>query len=142
MAVTEHPVRVDMSARGAGWSQGAAAAKAGFSERTGRRVEPRGGCGSRPEPRRWRTREDPFVEVWEAELEPMLSATPALQAIPRLEWFAVTGAGALPGCTAAHVAAPSEGVAGAAWAGSGGDVPPAPRAGTAGPFGLHESSRA
>jgi transposase InsO family protein len=87
MAVTEHQVKVYMSARGAGRSQGAAAAKAGFSERTGRRVEQRGDGGHRPEPRRWRTREDPFTAVWEAELEPMLAATPALQAITRLEWL-------------------------------------------------------
>lgn len=87
MAVTEHQVRVYMSARGEGCHQVAAAAKAGFSERTGRRVEQRGGARPGPGPRSWRTRQDPFAEVWDAELEPMLKEAPALQAITLLEWL-------------------------------------------------------
>jgi len=85
MAVTEQQVRVYMSAREQGWSQETAAAKAGFTERTGRRVEQRGGACGRSGSRSWRTREDPFAEVWESELEPMLEAQPALQAITLLE---------------------------------------------------------
>ncbi len=85
MAVTPHQIRVYMSARKQGWSQETAAAKAGFTERTGRRVEQRGGARGRSGARSWRTREDPFAEVWESELEPMLKAEPRLQAITLLE---------------------------------------------------------
>jgi len=50
----------------------AAAAAAGMSERTGRTW--RGGLlpSATKGPRRWRTRPDPFVEVWKVELEPLL----------------------------------------------------------------------
>ena len=85
MAVTEQQVSVYMSAREQGRSQEAAAAKAGFTERTGRRVEKRGGSHGRPGRRSWRTREDPFAEVWESELVPMLEKEPRLQAITLLE---------------------------------------------------------
>lgn len=52
--------------------QAGAAAKAGFSERTARRLDGRGGSLPERTRRDWRTREDPFFEVWESELVPLL----------------------------------------------------------------------
>ncbi len=52
----------------------AAASAAGMSERTARTWQ-RGPLPSETkEPRAWRTRPDPFVEVWAAEIEPLLAA--------------------------------------------------------------------
>ncbi|MCP4702033.1 MAG: IS21 family transposase [Gammaproteobacteria bacterium] len=81
MTVKNQQVRVYMSQKKEGKTQVTAAAKAGFSERTGRRVE-KGECtpGSLKE-RHWRTRKDPFAAVWESELLPQLEEAPELQAI-------------------------------------------------------------
>ncbi|MCX5744401.1 MAG: hypothetical protein NT062_18075 [Proteobacteria bacterium] len=52
----------------------AAASAAGMSERTAR-VWQRGPLPSATkEPRAWRTRPDPFIEVWTTEIEPLLVA--------------------------------------------------------------------
>ena len=84
MAINEKQVEVFMSLRKEGKNQVPAAAKAGFSERTGRRIE-KGehfpGKGLRP----WRTRKDPFEAVWKTEVEPFLVADPKLSAICLLE---------------------------------------------------------
>src|SRR3984893_6138703 len=69
-----------------GYTQAAAAAPSGFSERTGRRswaepVLP----SQRDRTRRYRTRQDPFAEVWREELVPMLQAIPSLRATTLLE---------------------------------------------------------
>jgi len=84
MAINEKQVEVFMSLRTEGKNQIPAAAKAGISERTGRRVEKgehRPGKGRRS----WRTRKDPFEAVWETEVEPFLAADPQLSAICLLE---------------------------------------------------------
>jgi len=65
--------------------QAVAAAKAGVSERSARRLEARDGLPSQRAPRHWRTRPDPFAEVWEAELLPLLEASPHLGAVTLLE---------------------------------------------------------
>lgn len=84
MAVTEQQVKVYMSHRRTGKKQATAAAQAGLSERTARRLE----CGGGPaKPRHWRTREDPFAAVWEPELVPMLERDAELQALTLLEWL-------------------------------------------------------
>ncbi|MFB3066041.1 MAG: IS21 family transposase [Planctomycetota bacterium] len=72
-----------------GKSQEAAAAAAGMSERTGRKWE-RGPLPSQAQPlRSWRTRPDPFREVWASEVEPLLGSDAAgvLQATTVLEWL-------------------------------------------------------
>ena len=70
--VTEEQVRRLRQKRMEGKSQAAAAAAAGMSERTGRRWE-KGALPSQARaPRSWRTRVDPFAEVWESEIEPLL----------------------------------------------------------------------
>ncbi len=85
MAVTAQQVKVYMSQRTAGKSQVSAAAKAGFSERTARRLDKRGERRAPRGPRPWRTRRDPFDSVWDSELVPLLEGTPALHALTLLE---------------------------------------------------------
>jgi hypothetical protein len=60
MAATKQQVRVYMSERGLGHTQITAAAKAGFSERTGYRIEQREASPGTAKPRHWRTRSDPL----------------------------------------------------------------------------------
>lgn len=71
--ITSEQVKLYMKERKAGKSQETAAAKAGICERSGRRIEKGDlqlGCKRR---RDWRTRTDPFGDVWEEEIEPLLS---------------------------------------------------------------------
>ncbi|MCB8883944.1 IS21 family transposase [Acidisoma cellulosilytica] len=67
-------------------SQSVAAAKGGFSERTGRRIETE---HRRPSPppggRRVRKTADPFQGLWDSEIRPMLEAEPGLRAVTLLE---------------------------------------------------------
>ena len=88
--VTDRQVRRYMSSRKDGYSQAAAAARAGFSERTGRRIEAKPVLPSQREGRRYRTRPDPFAEVWLDELVPMLEAVPQIRATTLLEELQVT----------------------------------------------------
>src|SRR6266849_5444956 len=84
--VTDRQVRRYMDSRKDGHIQVAAAARAGFSERTGRRIDGSPVLPSqRDRTRRYRTRQDPFAEVWRAELVPMLTAMPSLRATTLLE---------------------------------------------------------
>ena len=76
-----------MQHRQQGTNQEAAAAKAGISARSGRRIE---SASTTPRPkndRDWRTREDPLEAVWETELEPLLRAEPALTGTTLLEYL-------------------------------------------------------
>ena len=52
----------------------AAAAAAGMSERTARRCQSGGLPSTAKAPRTWRTREDPFANVWQSEVVPQLVA--------------------------------------------------------------------
>jgi transposase InsO family protein len=75
-----------MDSRKDGHTQAAAAARAGLSERTGRRIDGSAVLPSqRDRTRRYRTRPDPFAEVWREELAPMLTAVPSLRATTLLE---------------------------------------------------------
>jgi hypothetical protein len=75
-----------MESRKEGYTQAAAAARSGVSERTGRRIGADPVLPSqRDRTRRYRTREDPFAEVWREELAPMLQAAPGLRATTLLE---------------------------------------------------------
>jgi hypothetical protein len=84
--ITDQQVRRYMESRKDGYSQAAAAARAGFSESTGRRLGKAVILPSqRDRVRRYRTRPDPFADVWRAELVPMLQAMPSLRATTLLE---------------------------------------------------------
>ncbi len=66
-------------------SQAAAAARAGISERSARRIESSDALPSQRPQRSWRTREDPLAEVWESELLPLLLKSPNLSGVTLLE---------------------------------------------------------
>ena len=65
-------------------SQELAAAKSGMSLRTARRIEGDVTLPSQDLRRYWRSRPDPFAEVWEAEVVPLLKNAPQLMAITLL----------------------------------------------------------
>lgn len=69
-----------------GQSQETAAAKAGISVRSGRRIE-RGEHASTSQPRRGRTRKDPLAAVWDSELVPLLENEPDLTGLTLLEYL-------------------------------------------------------
>ncbi|MDN5850819.1 MAG: IS21 family transposase, partial [Nitrococcus sp.] len=73
------------SQRRQGKTQTTAAAKAGISESTARRIE-RGRAGQGRSERHWRTRSDPFAAVWD-EVVGQLERDPGLQALTLLEWL-------------------------------------------------------
>ncbi len=75
-----------MKHRKDGKSQIVAAAKAGFSERSARNIE-KNGYQKAKSKRHWRTKPDPFEEVWESELQPMLEENPKLQAQTLLDFL-------------------------------------------------------
>ena len=77
-------VRLYMKLKREGITQLTAAAKSGFCERSARNIEKRGYCVI-PSKRKQSTRIDPFAEVWEQELVPMLEKEPLLQAKTLLE---------------------------------------------------------
>jgi hypothetical protein len=83
--ITMQQVRLYMSNRKQGQTQKQASAKTGVSARSGRRIE--GGRISvlESQERRWRTRKDPFREVWDSEVVPLLEKQPALDATTLFE---------------------------------------------------------
>lgn len=74
-----------MKNRETGHSQEVSSAMAGISVRSGRRIEK----GERKEKavRHWRTRKDPFAEVWEAELVPLLEKDADLTGLTLWEYL-------------------------------------------------------
>jgi hypothetical protein len=83
--ITIQQVRLYMSNRKQGQTQEQASAKAGVSERSARRIE--GGQISvlGHKERHWRTRKDPFAEVWDSEVVALLERQPALDATTLFE---------------------------------------------------------
>lgn len=65
-------------------SQELAAAKAGISERSARRIESAVTLPSQNPRRYWRSRPDPFAEVWDTEIVPLLKNAPKLMAVTLL----------------------------------------------------------
>src|ERR1700733_15944842 len=65
-------------------TQETAAAKSGMSERTARRIEHNGKLPSQTPRRYWRSRPDPFADVWESEVVPLLKNSPKLMAVTLL----------------------------------------------------------
>jgi hypothetical protein len=82
--ITNHQVLTYKAKRRAD-TQSAAAAKAGISERSARRIESLESLPSQRPPRQWRTRPDPLAAVWEIELLPLLQTSPHLNAVTLLE---------------------------------------------------------
>ena len=65
-------------------AQALAAAKAGISERSARRIESAVTLPSQDPRRYWRSRPDPFAQVWDTEVLPLLKGAPQLMAITLL----------------------------------------------------------
>ncbi len=65
--------------------QALAAARAGFSESTARRIGKGRVLMSQRPPRQYRTRVDPFQAVWRAEIVPILTGAPGIRATTVLE---------------------------------------------------------
>ncbi len=82
--ITDHQV-LKFKAQRRTRTQSAAAAKAGISERSARRIESLESLPSQRPPRQWRTGPDPLAAVWEAELVPLLQTSPHLSAVTLLE---------------------------------------------------------
>jgi len=79
--LTDQQVKLYMDSRKKNLSQSAAAAKAGLSERSGRRIDQNQSSVQKDKAQRhWRTRQDPLKEVWDEELKPMLEAEPQITA--------------------------------------------------------------
>jgi transposase len=77
-------------------SQRAAAARAGFSERTGRRIDADPRLPSQRQPERGRTVPDPLAAVWETVLLPILERDPAVQAVTLLRHLQIADPDAFP----------------------------------------------
>ena len=75
-----------MQHRQDGANQEVAAAKAGISVRSGRRIEKNGSPRTQSE-RDWRTREDPLEAVWDTELVILLEREPSLTGTTLLEYL-------------------------------------------------------
>lgn len=80
-------VQLYMKTRQSGSSQETAAAKAGISPRTARRIESGTHRPQRGRPHDWQTRPDPLDGLWEKELQPMLEAEPRLEAMTLFEYL-------------------------------------------------------
>lgn len=93
--VTDQQVRVYMTDR-LDYSQRIAAARAGFSERTARRIEADPRLPSQRKPARGRTVPDPLEAVWEPVLLPILQREPAVQAVTLLRHLQMTDPQAFP----------------------------------------------
>ena len=65
-------------------SQVLAAAKAGVSERSARRIEAATELPSQSPRRYWRSRANPFAQVWDSEVVPLLKSAPTLMAVTLL----------------------------------------------------------
>jgi len=81
--ITDQQVHLYMNNRKSK-SQKVAAAQAGISERSARRIEQAPTLPSQHPRRHWRSRVDPFVQVWSTEIVPLLQSAPKLMAITLL----------------------------------------------------------
>jgi hypothetical protein len=81
--ITDHQVRLYMTHR-KDKSQELAAAKAGISVRSARRIDRSSTLPSQTPRRYWRGRTDPFADVWDGEVVPLLKSAPKLMAITLL----------------------------------------------------------
>jgi len=84
-AINSEQVRVYMQTRKYGKKQVTAAAKAGISERSGSRIEKGNLQPGNKRKRYWRTRVDPFADVWDSEILPLLEKNHKLTPITLFE---------------------------------------------------------
>lgn len=94
-SATDQQVRLYMTDR-LHHSQRAAAARAGFSERTARRIDADPRLPSQRKATRGRTVPDPLEAVWETALVPILERDPAVQAVTLLRHLQLSDPEAFP----------------------------------------------
>ena len=82
--ITDHQVHKYKQHRNA-LTQVAAAARAGISERSARRIDDAHALPSQQPARSWRTRQDPLTQVWDDEVVPLLRSDALLNAVTLLE---------------------------------------------------------
>lgn len=82
--ITNNQIRLFMQSRERKKSLIVAAAQAGFSRRSAYNIANRS-FETANRKRRWKTRPDPFEEVWQRELVPLLESSPKLEARTLLE---------------------------------------------------------
>lgn len=88
MAAKTTQVTLYMKTRNQGKSQVESAARVGFSERTGRRLDAREYGSQQPrKARQYSTRPDPLAKIWKDELLPMLKNQPGLLPITLFEYL-------------------------------------------------------
>ncbi len=80
-------IKVYKSARNNGKTQKTAAAMAGISERSGRRIEKDELQSGGNQKRYWRTHPDFFLEVWEHTIVPLLKENPSLKAVALFKYL-------------------------------------------------------
>lgn len=88
--IKSQQVQLYMKTKKSGSSQETAAAKAGISSRTARRIESGSHRPQRGRPHDWQTRKDPLDGLWEKELKPMLEEEPRLEAMTLFEYLQET----------------------------------------------------
>lgn len=76
-----------MNSRSEGKTQVTASCIAGISERSGRKIDKDELIPWEERRRNWRTRQDPFEDVWEEVIVPMLKETPSLTALTLFEYL-------------------------------------------------------
>jgi hypothetical protein len=122
-------------------SQELAAAKAGISERSARRIEGAAALPSQTPRRYWRSRVDPFAAVWDSEMVPLLKGAPNLMAITLLRKLQADHPERLRRLACCARCSATYG-SGAPWrAGQGSVLPPGPPARPPRPVGLHRDGR-
>lgn len=84
--ITQQQRNLYMKHRQVGLNQTVSGAKSGISSRSGRRIEKQGSTAKKPH--HWRTRKDPFAQVWESELVPLLEQEPTLTGLTLWEHLA------------------------------------------------------
>ena len=77
--ITKQQIGVYMTEKKKGCTNKVAAGRSGFSERSAYHVQDRKHKPAQTQ-RSWKTRKDPFENVWDSEVIPMLEKTPRLQA--------------------------------------------------------------
>lgn len=82
--ITNNQIRLFMQSKARGKSLATAAAQAGFSERSAYNLANRS-FEVALRKRSWKTRQDPFEEVWQNKLVPLLEVSPNLEARTLLE---------------------------------------------------------
>lgn len=85
--IKTYQIQVYMAAREKGLTQVEAPELAGFSARSGQRIDAGVHQPNRGRLRDWRSVADPLAEVWESELEPMLKREPQLKPTTLFEYL-------------------------------------------------------